>query len=361
MKFALILLLVLVGCAQDPVERVDTGDYEVVLLASGLEHPWALVFLPDGRMLVTERPGRLRIVEDGVVSDPVEGLPDIAAGGQGGLLDIALHPDFEENSLVYFTYSARVDEGTTTRLARARFEDALHDVEVLFTATPGRTSTVHYGSRIVLTDEHVFVSIGDRGDMDSAQDTTTHAGTIVRLHHDGRIPDDNPFVADPDVLDEIYAYGVRNPQGLIWRADREELWAHEHGPQGGDEVNIIRAGRNYGWPLFTYGEQYGGGAIGLEERPAGVEAALHHWTPSIAPSGFAHYTGDDLAEWTSDLFVGALAGQRLARLRFEDTQLVEEEHLLTGEIGRIRDVREGPGGLYLLTDERNGGLYSIVS
>ena len=362
--FIALLVVVLASCA--PIENAtiiaEDQSFELERIASGLEHPWGLAFLPDDRILVTERPGRMRIIEDGTVSQPLEGLPGVAASGQGGLLDVALHPDFDENRYVYFTYSATIEGGTMTRLTRARFEnDRFDNVEVLFTGRPGTGSTNHYGSRIAFSDEHIYISIGDRGRMESAQDLASHAGTIIRLNHDGTVPTDNPFVDNPDALDEIYAYGVRNPQGLIWRSDRGELWSHEHGPQGGDEVNVIRAGRNYGWPLFTYGERYGGGAIGSSERPDGIEPSIHHWTPSIAPSGMAHYTIDVLSAWTGDIFVGALAGQRLVRLTFDGTELTGEEHLLEGEIGRIRDVRTGPDGyLYILTDARNGSLYRIT-
>jgi len=361
---ALLLLITPAACAGERDPGSETRDYRVVAVTGGLAHPWAIAFLPDGTYLISERPGRIRIFRDGaLLPDPVPGLPMIAATGQGGLLDLAVHPDFAENRLLYFTYAAPVGRGATTRLARARFEDdQLHDVEVLFTAEPASSGGRHFGSRIVFDGQGlVFVSIGDRGDMPRAQRLDDHAGSIVRLHDDGRVPADNPFVGRADVRPEIYAYGVRNPQGMTLHAGTGQLWEHEHGPRGGDEINIIEAGRNYGWPVISHGIDYSGAPIGAGIREKeGMEQPLHHWTPSIAPSGMAFYQGDAFPDWRGDLLVGALAHRHLARLSLDaDDRVVSEVRMLTELKRRIRDVRVHDGLIYVLTDEDPGELLRL--
>lgn len=359
-----LMLLSLAACAAEPTPGSGSAAYRVLPLADGLSHPWGMAFLPDGGILISERPGRLRIFRDGVLlPDPVPGLPPIAVSGQGGLLDLALHPDFERNRWLYFTYAAAVDRGVTTRLARARFEgDRLRDVEVLFTAEPAGRGGRHFGSRIVFDhDGHVFLSVGDRGDMPRAQRLDDHAGSIIRLHDDGRVPADNPFAGRAGARPEIFAYGVRNPQGMALHPDTGALWEHEHGPRGGDEINIIEPGLNYGWPVITHGIDYSGAVIGEGVRAQdGMEQPLHHWTPSIAPSGMAFYTGGAFPEWNGDLLVGALAHRHLARLTLDaSNKVVGEVRMLEGQNRRIRDVRVRDGLIYVLTDHDPGELLRI--
>jgi len=315
---ALLLILPLgVACANP---NLDTREHvvKVVPLTDGLENPWSLAFLPNGDMLITERPGRLRIFRDGqLLPDPVAGLPEIRAFRQGGLLDIALHPDFENNRLLYLSYAANHQGGITTRVARGRFEnDTLHDVEVLFTAEPASDNGRHFGSRLLFDRAgYLYITVGDRGDMPRAQDLNDHAGSTIRLHDDGRIPEDNPFVGRSDARPEIYTYGNRNAQGMALHPDTGAVWQNEHGPRGGDELNLIRAGVNYGWPVITHGVEYSGATIGegLTEKE-GMEQPVHHWTPSIAPSGMAFYTGDVFPNWRGNVFVGALAHTHVTRL-----------------------------------------------
>lgn len=360
----ILMLFSLAACAAEPGPGSGSADYRVVRLAEGLAHPWSLAFLPDGSILITERPGRLRVFRDGTLSpEPVPGLPPIAATGQGGLLDLALHPDFADNRWLYFTYAAAVDGGVTTRLARARFaDDRLHDVEVLFTAQPASRGGRHFGSRIVFDrDGTLFLSVGDRGDMPRAQRLDDHAGSIIRLHDDGRVPADNPFVGRAGVRPEIFAYGVRNPQGMALHPDTGALWEHEHGPRGGDEINIIEAGLNYGWPVITHGIDYSGAVIGegIREKD-GMEQPLHHWTPSIAPSGMVFYAGEAFPEWNGDLLVGALAHRHLSRLTLDDaSRVVSEVRMLQAQNRRIRDVRVRDGLIYVLTDHEPGELLRV--
>jgi glucose/arabinose dehydrogenase len=349
--------------AESPVYRSQHHDFRVITVVEGLEHPWGMAFLPGGDILVTERPGRLRIVRGGVLDPkPVAGVPEVAAVGQGGLLDVALHPDFERNRLVYLSYSKPDPRGATTAVVRGRFEgDRLVDVEEIFEADARSDRSVHFGSRLVFDGKgHLFISIGERGVMQEAQNLANHQGTIVRLHDDGRVPADNPFVGREDARPEIYAYGIRSPQGLALHPATGELWEAEHGPRGGDEINLILPGRNYGWPVITYGINYNGQPISDITEKEGMEQPLHYWVPSIATSGLAFYTGDRFPHWKGDVFVGGLAGMHLARVRFQGTTPVEQEKLLT-ELGhRIRDVRSGPDGyLYLLVDAPNAPMLRL--
>ncbi|MFO7640492.1 MAG: PQQ-dependent sugar dehydrogenase [Candidatus Competibacteraceae bacterium] len=358
---ALALIAALaVAHAAEPVLASAEHAFRVSIMTRGLEHPWGLAFLPDGRWLVTERPGRLRLVAaDGTLDPrPVEGLPAIAAHGQGGLLDVALHPRFTENGWVYLSYAARGLGGIGTEVARGRLTDhRLENVEVLFQQEPKSGGGRHFGSRLMFDWQgYLYITLGDRGEMERAQNLNDLAGKIVRLHDDGRIPADNPFVDQAGARPEIYSLGNRNVQGAALHPVTGELWTHEHGPQGGDEVNVIRAGRNYGWPVITYGVEYViGTKIGEGAHKPGMEQPLHVWTPSIAPSGMAFYQGDRFPRWRGDLFVGALRDQMVTRLRLDGEKVVGEERLLEGKLGRIRAVRAGPDGyLYLLTDARNG-------
>jgi glucose/arabinose dehydrogenase len=356
------------------VQAAADADAEIVLtekatlalerVTDGLEHPWGMAFLPDGRILVTERPGRLRIVDNGKLDPvPVGGLPAIASVGQGGLLDVALHPEFDGNRFVYLSYAARGAGGVGTEVARGRFNGRdLEDVEVLFRLQPKSGGGRHFGSRLVFAgDGNLFVTLGDRGDRPRAQRLDDHAGTVVRLRDDGSVPPDNPFVDRTDAAPEIFSYGNRNVQGAALHPVTGELWAHEHGPQGGDEVNVIRAGVNYGWPVITYGVNYGiGTRIGEGTAMPGMAQPLYYWSPSIAPSGMAFYTGDRIPGWTGDLLVGSLKFATLVRLQLDGEKVTHEERMLSGRIGRIRDVRQGPdGAVYLLTDADDGGLYRL--
>ncbi len=337
--------------------------FRVQVVAEGFDHPWSVAFLPDGGMLVTERDGRLnRLDADGGSRAVIEGTPEVAATNQGGLLDVVLHPDFADNSWVYLSYARPGDGGNATAVVRARLDgDRLHDMQTLFVATPYTRGGRHFGSRLAFDrDGFLYISTGDRGERDRAQELDNHHGKIIRLTDDGQIPNDNPFLAEPGAQPGIYSYGLRNPQGMIRNPESGEIWINEHGPRGGDEINIIRAGLNYGWPRVTHGREYHGPEIGPDSME-GMEDPLHHWTPSIAPSGFAYYDGEAFPRWRGNLFVGALAGTHLARVVLEDGAVVHEERLLDDSGWRIRDVRQGPDdALYLLVDQRRAPLLRLT-
>ena len=355
-----VLVLVAAGAAfgQWPVQRSAHHDYRIVTVVDGLSHPWAIAFLPDGDMLFTERPGQLRIVRDGVLlADPVPGVPEVHARGQGGLLDVVPHPDFAANRLIYLSFSKPdpSGEGSTTAVVRGRFENGrLSDVEEIFEAvTEGRG---HYGSRLAFDgDGYLFITVGERqvpsrGDLEAhpAQDISNHHGTINRLHDDGRVPADNPFVDVEGALPEIWSYGHRNPQGLAIHPETGDIWATEHGPQGGDELNLIRPGLNYGWPVIGYGVNYRSGlAIHEGTHRDGMEQPAHFWVPSIALSGLMVYTGDKFPDWRGNIFAGGLDGRQLARLTMDGQDVVIEETLVN-DIWRIRDVRQGLDGYIYL-------------
>jgi glucose/arabinose dehydrogenase len=342
--------------------RSEKHTFNVVRVVEGLQNPWSIAWLPDGRMLVTERAGRLRIVSRDFKLDPkpVEGLPKIVVGGQGGLFDVVLHPNYRENRWIYISYSGAGDGGHGTELMRARLDGyRLVERQVLFRLQPKSGTGYHFGGRIVFDAKgHVFLTLGDRGDQDRAQRFDDHAGSVIRLHEDGSVPKDNPFSNRSDAKPELFSKGNRNIQGAALHPQTGELWIHEHGPQGGDELNIIRAGRNYGWPVITYGANYGiGTKIGEGTRKQGMEQPLHYWVPSIAPSGMAFYVGDRFPNWRGNLLVGALRDEMLVRLELDGEKVVKEERMMPDAIGRIRDVRVGPDGyVYLLTDERRGVL-----
>jgi glucose/arabinose dehydrogenase len=337
----------------------------VSTLTEGLSHPWSMAFLPDGRMLITERPGRLRIIgkDFKLEPQPVGGVPAVAAVGQGGLLDVALHPKFAENNLVYLSYSAGDRNGIGTEVARGVLKgNQLENVQVIFRMQPKLRTGYHFGSRLVFDREgYLYITLGDRGEMERAQNPGDHNGSVIRLHDDGRVPKDNPFVGKAGWLPEKFTLGNRNMQGAALHPQTGLLWTHEHGPQGGDEINVIRAGTNYGWPVITYGANYGTGTkIGEGTAKDGMAQPLHRWVPSIAPSGMTIYTGNQFPKWRGDLFVGALKDQMLVRLKLNGEKIVSEERMLKNTIGRIRDVRAGPDGfIYLLTDELNGVLARV--
>ncbi|MDW5441805.1 PQQ-dependent sugar dehydrogenase [Polaromonas sp. SM01] len=348
------------------------------LVASDLQHPWALAFLPEGRFLVTERPGRMRVVEaDGRLGPALPGLPTIAAGGQGGLLDVITDAGFAGNRRIYFCFSepAASGPGNSTALARATLStdnSRLEAVQVIFSQKPKVVSSAHFGCRIVEAlkdgkpDGSLFLTLGDRfSRMSDAQKLDNHLGKVVRIHKDGSVPRDNPFVGRAGALPEIWSYGHRNMQGATLTPDGT-YWTHEHGPQGGDEINVPQPGRNYGWPVITYGENYGGGKIGdgLTAQP-GLEQPLHYWVPSIAPSGMAFLTSDKYGKaWQGNLFIGSLKFAYLDRLELEQPfkgKVVREHRLLEGGGERIRDVRQGPDGLlYVLTDSPRGRLLRLL-
>lgn len=380
---AAVLALGLLAACSDPApggaQSSDSQtsrhhDFRIVPVAVGLENPWSMAFLPDGDILVTERPGRLRVIRDGVLDPtPVSGVPPVWANGQGGLLDVVLHPDFPSNRLVYLSYSKPNADGSeaTTAVIRGRFDGAgLTSVEEIFEARAWSRQRQHFGSRLAFDrDGYLFITVGDRGvrpepatlESHPAQDPSNHQGTVLRLHDDGRIPADNPFVGHPTALPEIWSYGHRNPQGLVVHPETNQVWLNEHGPQGGDEINLVLPGKNYGWPVVGFGLQYGGSVIhGSTSRP-GMEDPVHYWVPSIATSGKLAYTGDAFPAWKGSMFVGGLAGEVLARVAMKGTAVVEEEILLKGTLGRIRDVRQGPDGyIYLAIDDPDGRPFSIV-
>jgi glucose/arabinose dehydrogenase len=343
----------------------------VVPVADELRFPLSMAFLPNGDLLVAEKEGRLRRVVNGVVSPTsIGGVPAVMSDGQGGLHEVALHPDFASNALVYLAYAKATGGGrATTALVRGRLEgDALVDVQELFVAQTNSTAGQHFGGRIAFDGAgHLFLSVGDRGASPSgdlerhpSQDRSNHQGTIVRLTLDGGVPADNPFVGQPGVLPEIWSYGHRNPQGLAFDAATGSLWETEHGPRGGDELNLVLPGRNYGWPVITYGRNYSGTSITSETAREGMEQPVTYWVPSIATSGLLLYTGDAFPAWRGNLFVGGLAGEQLARVSLNGTAKAGEETLLRGVVGRIRDVRQGPDGFVYLALDRNGGPGTIV-
>lgn len=349
--------------------RSEEHAFRAVTLAERLEFPWSIAFLPDGRMLVTERVGRLRVLRaDGAVeAQPVGGTPRVAAVGQGGLFDVVLHPRFAENGWIYLSYAGEGPGGYGTEVVRGKLvRDARGEQftgqQLVFRMAPKSGGGRHFGGRMVFDRQGLlYITLGDRGDQDRAQKPDDHAGSVIRLHDDGRVPADNPLLKRAGAKPEKFTLGNRNMQGAALHPQTGELWTHEHGPQGGDEVNVMRAGLNYGWPVITCGANYGTGTrIGEGTAKPGMVQPLHTWVPSIAPSGMAFYTGERFPRWRGDLFVGALAGQVLVRLRFDGERLVGEERLLRGMLGRIRDVRMGPDGLlYLLTDERAGRLVRL--
>ena len=360
MRIALIALLLPAFAAAQEV-RTEEHSFRVVNVVQGLEHPWSVAFLPDGRMLVTERPGRLRVVSNGKLDpQPVAGLPQATVQGQGGLMDVALHPRFGDNGLLYLSYAARGEGGVSTELARGRLAGhRLEDVQVLFRQMPKSEAGQHFGSRIVFDRQgYLYLTLGDRGERDRAQKPDDHAGSVIRLHDDGRVPQDNPYVGKAGWKPEKYTLGNCNQQGAALHPQTGALWTHEHGPRGGDEVNVIRAGANYGWPVITYGVNYGTGTrIGEGAAKPGMEQPIHKWVPSIAPSGMAFYQGDKFPRWQGNLLVGALRSEMLVRLELDGEKIVREERLINGVLGRIRDVRVGPDGyVYLLTDNSEGVL-----
>ncbi len=354
-----------IACAAEDATPAEQARVRLVTVAEGLEHPWGIAFLPDGRALVTERPGRLRIVaQDGKVGPALEGVPTVDATGQGGLLGIALDPDFASNRLVYLSYAEPREGGNGTSVARGQLgERGLTDVEVIFRQQPSVRGGHHFGSRLVFArDGRLFVTLGERNsERARAQTLDSHIGKVVRIERDGGVPADNPFVGRAGAMPEVWSYGHRNIQGAALHPGTGELWTNEHGPKGGDELNRTLAGLNYGWPKVSYGVEYSGATISESPTAPGIAPPVHYWMPSIATSGLLFYTGDRFPEWRGNAFVGGLKSKQLSRLELDGDKVVREEVVLRGVIDqRIRDVVQGPDALiYLLTDEDNGRLLRI--
>ncbi|CAH1664103.1 PQQ-dependent sugar dehydrogenase [Chelatococcus asaccharovorans] len=352
--------------AQSSPERQQFGRLTVETVARDLDHPWSVAFLPDGRMLVTERAGRLRLIGNGNAT-AVSGVPEVRARGQGGLLDVALDPDFATNRLIYLSYAEPREGGLGgTAVARGTLDERaarLTDVQVIFRQQPGYSGNNHFGSRLAFApDGTLFVTLGERFDLrDKAQDLDNHLGKVVRINRDGSIPADNPFVGRSGAKPDIWTYGHRNPQSAAINPRTNVLWTIEHGARGGDEINISKKGANYGWPVIGYGTHYSGAKIGAGTTQKGMEQPVFYWDPSIAPSGMVFYTGNRYPGWQNSLFTGALAGQMLVRLQLQGDRVIREERLLTDMGARIRDVRQGPDGLlYLLTDASDGRLLRLI-
>ena len=357
----------------DAPERKSNVAFEVVTVAEGLVSPWGLAFLPDGRMLVTEKPGRLRVVTAaGMLSEPATGLPPLVARGQGGLLGLALDPNFATNQTIYWSFSEpQADGANNTAVAKGRFVDGaaprLENVEVIFHQAPSLNSALHFGGRLVFgRDGTLFVTMGDRSIEEGrmqAQKMDSLIGKLARINTDGSVPKDNPFVGKPGVRPEIWSYGHRNIQAATLHPTTGELWEAEHGTRGGDEVNVAKKGKDYGWPTIAYGIEYRGGPItgGIQAKD-GMEQPVYYWDPNIAPSGMTFYTGNLFPEWKGSLFIGGLAGQALVRLAVEGERVTGEERLLTDLKERFRDVVQGPdGALYLLTDSQKGRILKVTA
>ncbi len=371
----IIILFALASCSLKSTSSQTiavTPDFQTVTVIQGLEHPWSVAWLPDGNLLITERPGRLRIVRDGILDPtPISGVPEVFAFKQGGLMEVSLHPRFAENSFVYLTYSHGTAEANHTRIGRAKFDgNALQDFEVIFEVSQTKSDGQHFGSRIVwLPDDTMLVAIGDGGNppvqlegdliRKQAQNLSSHLGKVIRLNDDGSIPPDNPFVSSANAAEAVWSYGHRNIQGLTFDAVTNQVWATEHGARGGDELNQVQAGENYGWPVVTHSREYFGPAISEEKSRPGMIDPKIVWTPAIAPSGLAFYRGDRFPSWQGDLFAGGLVSKDVRRIDLDASgNVVSQQSINIGQ--RVRDVRQGPNGfLYILTDEADGKLIRV--
>jgi aldose sugar dehydrogenase len=359
--FSIILGAVLLAACSAKQEEytgavvvTESLTFSIDTLATGLTNPWGMAFLPDGRILIAERPGNLRIYADGVLQPgSIEGIPEAWAHGQGGLLDVVLHPDYSQNGWIYLAYSARGEgDGGNTAIARGKLTgNRFTETELLFHGQPHTPAAHHFGTRIVFDDaNYMYFTIGDRGSQNNAQLLSNHNGTVMRFHDDGRVPSDNPFVNTPDAMPEIWSYGHRNIQGMALHPTSRELWTHEHGPQGGDEINLIRKGANYGWPLATFGINYNGTIVSPDTTLPGKTDPVLYWVPSIAPCGLAFVDSDKYPGWHHNMLVGALAGQHIQRVVIENDQVTHTEKILQ-DFARFRDIRQGPDGyIYALTE-----------
>lgn len=373
---AIFLSLLISACNAAAPGRTDTpklpgtiqteqGSVQVDVVTSGLRSPWGLAFLPEGRFLVTERGGKLRVVEaDGRIGEPIKGVPQVHAQGQGGLLDVILDPNFADNRTIYLSYAGKDRNGARTTVMRAVLRDQkLEDTKVIFRQQPSFDNGLHFGSRMVFDrNGNLYITMGERYELkERAQDTSTTLGKVVRIKSDGSIPADNPFHGRGRALPEVFTYGHRNPQGAALNPETGVVWIHEHGPMGGDEINVLRAGANYGWPVITYGLDYSGDKIGEGSARAGMEQPLYQWTPSIAPSGMAFLTSEQAGPWRGNLFVGSLKFTMLVRLELKDGKVVHEERLLQGLGDRVRDVRQGPDGLLYVLTESQGRILRFAA
>jgi len=369
-NFYLVLLLMVItgfACAQDKtvgpeIITPENPNYTVEDVVENLTIPWGMAFLPDGGLLITEKKGEIILFKNGEKTN-IEGLPAITVQGQGGLMDIVLHPDYKNNGWIYFSYASAEGEGTgaNTAIARAKLNgNRLTNLEVLYKAGPNSEKGVHFGSRIAFDkNNYLYFSIGDRGDHDiNAQDVTKDGGKVYRLHDDGRIPSDNPFANQANAKKAIYSYGHRNPQGMITHPSTGEIWVHEHGPRGGDEINVVKKGKNFGWPVISYGINYDGSTLTELEKKEGMEQPLYYWQPSIAPSGFAVVTGNVYPEWEGKLLVGSLKFAYVELLTLENNKVVKREKLMDGE-GRVRNVILAPDG-YIYAGLEGRGIVKIV-
>ena len=374
---SLLFMFISVACtektgeAQDTANEKYTGElteseklnFGVVTVTDKLSNPWGIAFLPDGRTLVTERSGQIRIVMNGkLLDEPISGVPKVFAEGQGGLMDIQLHPDYESNGWIYLSYSKPGEGGGGTTIARAKIEgNALTGVEELFSAQPFTSSGAHFGCRIAFDGKgYMFFSSGERGNMSNAQKLENHLGKILRLHDDGRVPSDNPFVNTAGAKPEIWSYGHRNPQGLIYDKTTGRLWDHEHGPRGGDELNLIEKGKNYGWPVITYGINYDGTSITDQTSKPGMEQPVTYWVPSIAPCGMVLVTSDRYPEWKNNILVGALALQHVARVELDKNGKYVTQEKLLDKKARVRAIAQSPDGYLYVATESPGQLLKIV-
>ncbi|MEZ5827194.1 MAG: PQQ-dependent sugar dehydrogenase [Hyphomicrobiales bacterium] len=357
------LLMPASGQAQDEVIATETGKIKVETLASGLERPWGIAFLPDGRMLVTERAGRLRILgQDGTLSEPLTGVPEVYAKGQGGLLDVAIGPKFKTTKFVYISYAEPGEGGAGTAVARGRLtESGLEDVKVVFRQTPKVSGGNHFGGRLAFTPhDKLFITLGERFKFDPAQDLDSHLGKIVRINPDGSVPPDNPFIGQKDAQPEIWSYGHRNVQGAAIHPETGKLWETEFGPRGGDELNIPAPGMNYGWPVVSWGDHYDGKDIPDPPTHPEFADAIYHWTPVISPSGIAFYTADAIPAWKGNLLISGLSSQAITRLTLDGEKVTGEERIPMG--ARIRDVAQGlDGAVYVLTDEADGKVLRLTA
>lgn len=360
--YGLVFLLALAGLATyrplsaEQSKATTVKNVALKSIATGLVSPWSIAFLPDGKILVTEKPGRLRVIEHGkLLAAPVSGVPMVEELGQGGLLDVVLHPNYRKNGWLYLSYTAKDEQGVGVEVMRAKLKHhQLQQQEVIFTQRPKLQKDRHFGARIVFDQQgYLYVTLGDRGEQERAQVVSHHIGKVIRLHDDGRIPKDNPVISPSEQATEAYTFGHRNVQGAVMNPSTGKIWTHEHGPQGGDEINILQTGVNYGWPVITYGVNYFiGTKIGEGTHKAGMAQPLYKWVPSIAPSGMAFYTGDAYPSWKGQLFVGSLKFQTLVKLKLDGDKVISEERLFKN-IGRVRDVRQGPDNLlYIVADDK---------